>query len=501
MTESQRATSNAEVWVEQYGSTSDELDRVLASVVAASSRPRTVIVIADPADEASARFSATRAGVEVVVADAAALSARLEASAASSVVWVRGAAVRPTAFERVEGLLSRFPEVDVATADSLDPHGTRLCRPDESPLRLRSQDHLGPLVAFRVDAALRAGGFPAANPSVLLYGLALRVAESGGRFAVVPEVLAEEMTGRGDSTRWQAERDVVDAVLRAAGIEARVETTGPGTRRIHYALQDRPLVSIIIPTRGTSADVAGRSRILVVEAIRGILERSTYSNLEFVVVADSVMPDHAVRDLREVAGERLRLVEWDRPFNFSAKVNHGIGAAKGEYLLVLNDDVDLVTGDWIETFLGLASQPGVGAVGALLYFEDGSLQHAGHLYTGGSPGHVAFMEHGGYDDALRSLSVDREVSGVTGACLFVSAAVAREVGGFSLELPGNYNDVDFCLKVRATGRRIVVSPYVRLYHFESKSRDPRVVVEDTERLRRRWRRNLQIEMYSRMQVA
>ena len=497
------AATTAEIWVEQRGSSGEELARTLDSVALAGGDSRTVIVIADPSAEDIGRAVASTAGVRVVLADAAQLTDRLESTDASFVIWIRGAVVRPEAVVRMESVFARFAQTEaaVATADSLGPGGTRMRRPEDSPLRLRSQDHLGPIVAFRVDAATRAGGFRAPEPSVLVYELVLRMAESGERMVVVPEVLAIERNHRDDHARWHAEREVVDAQLRSVGVRASVEPSGPGVRRIRYSVDEPPLVSIVIPTRGTAADVAGRSRVLVVEAIRGIVERSTYPNLEFVVVADSVTPDSVLSDLRDLVGDRLRLVRWDLPFNFSAKVNHGIAAARGAYLLVLNDDVDLVTGDWIETLVGLGEQHGVGAVGAFLYFEDGSIQHAGHLYTGGAPGHVAFMQPSGYDDELESLSVDREVSGVTGACLFVSAEIAREVGGFSLALPGNYNDVDFCLKVRATGRRIIVSPFVRLYHFESKTRDPTVSPEDSERLRRRWQRQLELEMYSRMQVG
>lgn len=501
MSTPERLEAPAEVWVEQRGSTGAQLVRTLESVVRASGGAHSVIVVVDPADERAGRDAAAQVGAAAVIAEPQGLSARLEAAEATVIVWVRAAILEPIGIVRMEAALARFPGVTVAIADSVDERGRRLHRPDHSPLRLRSQDHLGPVVAIRVEAAVQAGGFASDDPSGLLYELVLRLAETGARFMVVPESLAVERPRSDDEERWRAEREIVESRLRFDGVRAEVEIVGAGVRRIRYSCDADPLVSIIIPTRGTAAEVAGSSRVLVVEAIRGIIERSTYPNLEFVIVADSVTPGSVVDDLGEMLGERLRIVEWDQPFNFSAKVNHGIAAARGEYLLVLNDDVDLVTGDWIETLVGLASQRGVGVIGSLLYFEDGSIQHAGHLYDGGSPGHVAFMEQGGYDDALGSLSVDREVSGVTGACLFVSAEIAREVGGFSLELPGNYNDVDFCMKVRATGRSIIFSPFVRLYHFESKSRDPRVSAEDSDRLQRRWRRQLQVEMFSRMQLA
>jgi GT2 family glycosyltransferase len=238
--------------------------------------------------------------------------------------------------------------------------------------------------------------------------------------------------------------------------------------------------------------------VLVVEAIRGIVERSTYHNLEFVVVADAETPGEVVDALKDLCGDRLRLVLWDAPFNFSAKMNRGAAAAKGDYLLLLNDDVEIVSDDWIEWMLGLAQQRGVGIVGAMLFFEDSSIQHAGQVHTGGVAGHAAFGWNGGRDDTIRSLATAHEVSGVTAACALISRDLYFEIGGFTLTLPGNYNDVDLNLKVRETGRTAVFTPWARLYHFESKSRNPKILPSDLENLQVRWKRRMQVELYSRM---
>jgi GT2 family glycosyltransferase len=267
---------------------------------------------------------------------------------------------------------------------------------------------------------------------------------------------------------------------------------------VRYEIVGDPLVSVVIPTRGGSAHIAGTDRVLVVEAIRGIVERSTYRNLEFVVVADAETPDEVIAALEELCGDRLRLVLWDAPFNFSAKMNRGAVVARGDYLLLLNDDVEIVTDDWIETMLGLAQQDGVGMVGAQLYFEDSTVQHAGQVYTGGVAGHAAFGWAGGRDDSIRSMTTDHEVSGVTAACALISRDLYFEVGGFTLALPGNYNDVDLNMKVRATGRTAVFTPWARLYHFESKTRDPRILESDLSTLQGRWSRRMQAELYSRM---
>jgi GT2 family glycosyltransferase len=234
-----------------------------------------------------------------------------------------------------------------------------------------------------------------------------------------------------------------------------------------------------------------------VDAVRGILEKSTYAQMEIVVVADDDTPQAVIDSLVEVAGDRLRLVRWSGAFNFSGKMNRGAVHSRGDYLVLLNDDVELITPDWIEVLLGLAQQPGVGLVGTMLYFEDGTVQHGGHLYRDSWAGHIAFGWQPGRDDALGSLGVDREVSGVTAACAMISADTFWEVGGFSTLYAGNYNDVDLSLKVRSTGRSIIWTPHARLFHFESKSRVATVVPEELATIRRHWGTRLLNDPYWR----
>jgi hypothetical protein len=325
--------------------------------------------------------------------------------------------------------------------------------------------------------------------------VALRLAASGKTVVHIPEALWTEGAQR---ARTPAELVAQDAAVRhhliSIGIDAEISHPDGVSRRLHYRLESEPLVSIVIPTRGTTASIHGRQSTLVVDAVKGILERSTYTNLEFVVVADDPTPQEVVDELRRL-GDRVKLVRWRGPFNFSAKLNRGAAYSSGDYLVLLNDDVELLSPDWIETMLGLAQQPGIGMVGALLFFEDGTIQHAGHLYKDSSAGHIAFGWEPGRDDALGALAVEREVSGVTAACAMVRANVYAEVGGFSDLLPGNYNDVDFSLKIRQTGRSIVLTPFARLHHFESKSRVATVAPSELAALRLRWQHRLLVDGY------
>ncbi|MBC7591453.1 MAG: glycosyltransferase [Salinibacterium sp.] len=308
----------------------------------------------------------------------------------------------------------------------------------------------------------------------------------------IPEVLAIEAEPSSGSIA--ADPGVVSRHLDKIGVENSIELVH-GSLRVRYPVAGEPLVSLIIPTRGSSALIGGRSSKLIVDAVRGIVERSTYQAFELVIVADDATPQHVIDALILVAGDRLRLVRWSREFNFSAKMNRGAIFARGEYLIMLNDDVEVISPGWIETMLGLAQQHDVGLVGTLLLFEDGTVQHGGHLYSASWAGHSALGWEASRDDRIGSMHVDREVSGVTAACAMVRADTFWEVGGFSLEFAGNYNDVDLSLKVAATGRRNVWTPHARLFHFESKTRVAAVLPEELEALRARWGTRLLSDPY------
>ncbi|WP_394551171.1 glycosyltransferase [Agromyces sp. MMS24-JH15] len=497
--------SRIEAWIDAAGMDAGALARTIDGVIAAGVPTERMRVLVDDAQPegreraAELRGTADAARVAVLAADAAALNARIEETEADTLFLVRWGRLTPTAIPGGVGFLDRNPGIHLVYGDSVTDQGLPLLRPLASPIRLRSNDYLGPVVVGRVAAIRALGGFRPEARRAQVLDLALRVDAEGGGIALLPLVLATEDLAPGDfAGTAEAQRQVVEAALERAGQRAKVDELEPFVRRIRYEIVGEPLVSIIIPTRGGSAEIAGKDRVLVVEAVRGIVDRSTYRNVEFVIVADDVTPDAVVDELRDLCGDRLRLVLWDAPFNFSAKMNRGAVAASGEYLLLLNDDVEVVTDDWIESMLGLAQQRGVGIVGAQLYFEDSTVQHAGQVYTGGVAGHAAFGWVGGRDDSIKSMSTDHEVSGVTAACALISRDLYFEVGGFTLELPGNYNDVDLNLKVRETGRSAVFTPWARLYHFESKTRDPRILPSDLDTLQARWKRRMQVELYSRM---
>jgi GT2 family glycosyltransferase len=260
----------------------------------------------------------------------------------------------------------------------------------------------------------------------------------------------------------------------------------PGILHLEPRLERQPLVSIVIPTNGQIRDVRFEPTVLVVNCVRSIVEHSTYENYEIICVFDEGTNPVILRELQDIAGERLRLVKFTGPFDFSAKINLGAVRAEGEQLLLLNDDIEITTPNWLERMVMYSECEGVGAVGAKLLWSDARLQHVGVDFEAGLPHHTYRGFGGDFDGYANSVRIARNCLAVTGACLMTRADVFREVGGLSKALPVNFNDIDYCLKVYAGGRRIVYDPDLILNHFESSSRDPVVQAWEIEQLVARW---------------
>lgn len=490
------AASTISLWIDARGQSAARIDEVLRSAQRQSVCPVEIVILVDRTlDEFDEVAAASPIPTRIVVLpdgdDSTALSDLLAATISAWIVWLDAASVLlPTAIATIQVAIGRF-DIDLLYGDSVGPDGVEIRRPAFSPVRLRSQDYPGDLRGFDVDRLRAAGGFRSGLRGAHPYDIALRLGTDAARVLAIPEVLSRSSTT--SRPRTEAHRRAAGDRLSSLGIDA--DLSDPN--RIRYPLSDTPLVSIVIPTRGSSAIIRGSERQLVADAVRGILGLSTYPSLEVVVVADDETPQAVINELIESAGDRLRLVRWSGEFNFSGKMNCGAQHARGEYLVLLNDDVELITADWIETMLGLAVQPDVGLVGTMLYFEDGTIQHGGHLYTASWAGHIAFEWEPDRDDALGSLGVDREVSGVTAACAMISAEAFWEVGGLSTDYAGNYNDVDFAFKVRSTGRSILWTPHARLFHFESKTRVATVIPAELATLRRHWGTRMLADPYWR----
>lgn len=404
------------------------------------------------------------------------------------------------ALASVRSVLESDPEVDFVYSDEekVDHQGAvfdTFYKPDWSPERLRSQNYCTHLSVIRRSLVDEIGGFRDGFDGSQDHDLMLRVGERARRVAHVPRVLYRWCATPGSTAAdvtakpWarEAGRRAVEEHCARVGIDATVEHHGtPGHFRVRRRLPADPSpVSIVMPTAGVSRPVWGVDKPLVLRALRSVLESSTHPRFEVVVVVDPSTPQHVrdalVRWRRHDA--RVRCIEGDGPFNFSSRVNQGVTASTGDHIVLLNDDVDVVTPDWLETMTGFLAESDVGAVGAKLLYADGTLQHGGHLYSR-HPLHIFHGYAGDDPGSFGLLEIDREVSGVTAACLATRRSTWDEVGGFDPAFPVAFNDVDFCLRLRP--RRIIWTPHAVLHHFESQSRHGRATAAEDELLMSRW---------------
>lgn len=411
--------------------------------------------------------------------------------------------LHPDALALVAEAIDGAPEADYiyTDEDKIDRAGHHqgpFFKPDWSPERMRTQMYTCHLSVMRRSLVEEVGGFLPEFEGSQDWDLVLRVTEKARRVVHVPRVLYHwrmletSAAGGGEEAKpwaFEAGTRAIQAHLDRTGIpaEASRDTEHPGVYRLEPRLAHEPKVSIVIPTGGTVREVRYESVVLVEHCVRSIVERSTYDNYEIVVVADTSTPQDVLDGLLEVGGERLRIIPFDQPFNFSSKINRGAVHSDGELLLLLNDDMEVVTPGWIERLVMYAELPGVGAVGGRLLWEDGRIQHAGIVFeNAGFPGHIYrgfAREWNGYSN---SVLVAENYLAVTGACMMTSRETFDRVGGFSTTFPMNYNDVDYCLKLVSEGERIAYDPDTVLYHFESSSRSTDVEDWEKDQLRGRW---------------
>ena len=404
------------------------------------------------------------------------------------------------ALAKVAAVLRDNPDVDYlyTDEDKIDDFGNRydtFRKPDWSPERLRGQMYCAHLSVIRLTLVREVGGFDSAFDGSQDHDLVLKVTEKARRIYHLPEVLyhwralARSTASSGDAKpyTWDAGLRAVQSHVNRVGIDAEVERgRWFGTYAVHRRSNPDRMVSIIIPTRGSSGMVGGKERIYVVDAVRSVLAKTDYPRLEFVIVADVDTPPGVEAELREIAGDRLIYLLYDKKFNYAEKCNLGYLASSGEILVMLNDDVEVIADDFIEELVGPLSEEDVGMTGAYLIFEDGRVQHAGHRYAERGFKHAFLDYHDGDPGPFCALKVDREVSGLTAACVALRREVFAEVGGMSEQLPVNFNDVDLSLKLRAAGYRLLWLNRVQLYHFESRTRVPEVHQWEVDLVRARW---------------
>lgn len=385
--------------------------------------------------------------------------------------------------------------------DKLDEDGNRhnpFFKPDWSPERFRYQMYTCHFATMRATLVREVGGFRAEYNGSQDFDLVFRVTEKARRIVHIPEILYGWRVIAGSAAgdvnakpyAWIAGQRAIQSHCDRTGFEAHVhhDMAQPGWYRLQPRLTESPLVSVIIPTAGRSKLVRGKVAPIINECIRTLVGDSTYTNFEVIVVADQHCDPSAVSYAHDMLGDKLTWVTFTKAFNFSEQINLGALHAKGEHLLFLNDDIEIITPDWIESLLMYSRADGIGAVGAKLLYGDGRLQHAGVTTANpeSGPAHIYMGVDGDHPGSFSVLRLGNNFLAVTAAAMMTPRDVFFEVGGLSEIFPSSYNDIDYCLKLREAGYRVAYNPEVELVHHESASRDNAVSPAEERDFNERW---------------
>lgn len=382
-------------------------------------------------------------------------------------------------YEAALAAVSQQPDLIYTDEDKLDGktgrHFMPHCKPDFNLDLLRSVNYICHLCIIKKELADKLGGFLPEMSGAQDHDYILRAIEKTERIVHIPKILYhwrchEHSTAENPESKryaYEAGKRAVSAHYQRLGILVDVEDgISPGIYRTRYRWEEQPLVSVLIPNKDHTEDLE--------TCIRSLL-RSSYQNFEVIVIENNSEEQKTFDyyEYLEKEYKQIRVVTYEAAdgFQYSKINNYGAGFAKGQYLLLLNNDIEMIGTDCLRELLGYAMREDVGAVGARLYFADDTIQHAGVVVGfGGIAGH-AFVNQGrevlGY---FARAMCQQNYSAVTAACMMTRTTDFFSVGGLTEELTVAFNDIDYCMKLRQRGKLIVYNPYAEAYHYESKSR-------------------------------
>jgi len=360
-------------------------------------------------------------------------------------------------------------------------------KPDYSPDNLRANNYICHFSIFDAKLLDKTGLFRPEYDGSQDHDMILRLTEEAENVQHIPKILyywrshpnsvAADISAKTYAID-AAKRAVHDHIKNYYGMEVQVESTRafPTIFQIKYPIEGNPLISIVIPNKDHQTDLK--------RCVSSILDKSTYRNFEIIVIENNSTERSIFNYYQELEKiTRVQVAVYREEFNYSKINNYGVTFAKGEYVLFLNNDTEVITPDWMEQMLMYAQRADVGAVGAKLYYDDNTIQHAGVVIGLGahrSAGHTHYKmpkEHLGY---MGRLCYAQDITAVTAACLLVKRSIYDEVGGMDEAFTISLNDVDFCLKIRERGYLNIFTPFAELYHYESRTRG----MEEGEKLRR-----------------
>jgi len=405
----------------------------------------------------------------------------------------------PSALYEVAKLLQEHPQADViySDEDKLDRKGRRcdpFFKPDWSPEYLLSCNYISHFGVYRKHWADAVGGFRPGLEGSQDYDLLLRITEHTQNIFHIPKILYHWRKVHGStaslasakSYSTDAGQKALQEHLQRRGLAGRASSQKqPNRYRARPKIQGSPRVSIIVPTKD-GVPVLKR-------CLESIEQKSTYQNYEIVIVDNNSAKPETASYFKTLQYQVIPLPE---PFNFSRINNFAAQHTNAPYLLFLNNDTEVISPEWLETMLELCQMPGIGIVGAKLYYPNHCIQHAGVvLGVGGVAGHSHKYfprRNRGYFDSLICI---RNYSAVTAACMMVKREAFEAVGGFDEQIRVAFNDVDFCLRVRDKGYRVVWTPFAELFHYESVSRGYVLDAREIEFMKKRWGKALLEDPY------
>lgn len=397
----------------------------------------------------------------------------------------------PNALYEVARVLEKHSCADVIYTDEdkvttdLSEHFQPHLKPDFNIDLLRSNNYICHFCVVRRSVIQQVGGFRREYDGAQDYDFIFRCTEAAREIHHVPEILYHWRTHKASTAdnpaskmyAFEAGKRAIEGNLsrcKEPGIVS--HTKDLGFYQVEYPVREQELISIIIPNKDEKESLKS--------CLESIRNKSTYHNYEILIVENNSTTSEIFDYYKELEKkDNIRVVTWEREFNYSAINNFGVTFARGNYLLFLNNDVEVIAPDWLERMLGNCQRPQVGAVGAKLYYPDNTIQHAGVVIgIGGIAGHMFTGMQRSRTGYLHKASIQQDLSAVTAACMMMKREAFEKAGGFSEALAVAFNDVDLCLKVRREGYLIVYDPHVELYHYESKSRG----AEDSEEKIRRF---------------
>lgn len=374
-------------------------------------------------------------------------------------------------------------------------------KPDFSPDTLRSYNYICHLSVFDRSLLNKVGGFRSEFDGSQDYDMILRLTEEAQCIVHIPMVLYYWRSHANSvASDVSAKPYTIDAAKKAltehlqrVGLEGVVtDSSIPSTYHIQYRLTGTDTVSIIIPNKDHIDDLE--------KCINSIIQKTTYPYWEIIIVENNSTESSTFDYYRKIQEDnRIRVVIWKGAFNYSAINNFGIQYASGKYLLLLNNDVEVITSDWLEQMLMFAQREDVGAVGSMLYYPDNTIQHAGVIVgLGGVAGHSHKYFPRGHCGYMYRTTIAQNLSAVTAACLLTRKDVWKKINGLDERFQVAFNDVDLCMRIREAGYLIVWTPYAELYHYESKSRGFEDTPEkqqrfmgEVQRFKERWKKELE----------